>query len=253
MVPNMKIKNDREITAMRAGGRILALILAELEKMIAPGINTMDLEIRAEQLCRKYEVKPAFKGYNNYPYILCTAVNERVVHAFPDPKTVLQTGDLISIDCGVIHQGLYTDQAISVIVGSGSAEVEKFLFTAKEALADGIRQARAGNRVGDISAAIQARVEKNGFGIIKDLVGHGVGFALHEAPQIPNFGPPHQGTILKAGLTLAIEPIISMGSGSIKTLANGWDIVTCDGNVACQVEHTVLVTSGAAEILTSTP
>lgn len=248
----MKIKNEREIAAMRAGGRILALILGELTEMIAPGTNTMDLEIRAAELCRNYEVKPAFKGYQNYPYVLCTSVNENVVHTFPNPKTVLRSGDLLSIDCGVIHQGLYTDQAISVIVGSGSVETEKFLLTAKEALADGIKQARAGNRVGDIGAAIQARVEKNGFSIIKDLVGHGVGFALHEAPQIPNFGLPRQGAVLKAGLTLAIEPIISMGKkGEIKTLANGWDIVTGDGSLACQVEHTVLITSDAAEILTS--
>lgn len=247
----MNIKSPDQIKAMREGGKILAAILEELKKMIFPGTSTMELEKKAAQLFNNYKVQPAFKGYHGYPHILCTSINENVVHTFPSKTAILKAGDIINIDCGVIHKQLYTDHAISAIAGESDVETQRFLTTAYKALEAGISQAVAGNYVGDIGYEIQKVVEEAGFGIIKELVGHGVGKTLHEAPQIPNFGNKGNGNKLYKGMTLAIEPIISMGkSGKIKTLDNGWDIVTVDGSKACQVEHTIVIGDKNAEILT---
>lgn len=246
----MVLKTNQQIEDMRVGGKILAQILSEIKNSLKPGISTMSLEKKAEELFEKFKVKPAFKGFHGYPYILCTSVNENVVHNFPSEKQILQDGDFISIDCGVIYNDLYTDHAVSDIVGKDLNNLKKFLQTAHIALEKGINEAIEGNTVGDIGFAIQEVVEKAGYSIIKDLVGHGVGMDLHESPQIPNFGKKSQGEKLIAGMTLAIEPIISVGSGQIKTLDNGWDIVTKDNSISCQVEHTVLVQKDYAEILT---
>lgn len=243
------IKNTREIESMRKGGAILGKILHALEIMVAPGVTTLDLEKKAESLCKEYDVTPGFKGYHGYPYILCTSINENVVHTFPS-KRALQEGDLINIDCGIIVDQLYTDSAVTVKVGTVSDSVKKLYDTVYEALYAGINQAQAGNRVGFIGETVQKIVERNGFTIIRDLIGHGVGKELHEEPQVPNFGHKNHGPLLEPGMTIAIEPIIAIGSGKIKTLDNNWDIVTVDGGVACQAEHTVLITEGKAEILT---
>ena len=243
------IKTAAEIDSMRKGGAILGKILHTLKEMVAPGVTTMDLEKKAETLCDEHNVKAGFKGYHGYPYILCTSVNENVVHTFPSSYE-LKEGDLINIDCGLIVDDLYTDSAVTVCVGKVSDETKKLYDTVYEALNAGIKQAREGNRVGAIGEAVQKVVESKGFTIIRDLIGHGVGKRLHEEPQVPNFGHKNQGPLLKSGMTIAIEPIIAIGSGKIKTLSNNWDIVTSDGGYACQAEHTVLISEDKAEILT---
>ena len=246
------IKNTQEIGVMREGGGILGLILHELGKMIVPGVATQELNEKAEQLMSKFEVKASFKGYRGYPASICTSVNEEVVHGIPGPRPLLE-GDIITIDCGVFYKGFHTDSAITRGVGQISSEKQKFIATAEKALFKAIKAIRPGIRIKVISGIIQNTVEKNGYSAVRDLVGHGVGQSLHEDPQIPNFVDSDPGPMLQPGMTLAIEPIINMGSYEVKVRRDGWTFVTRDGSPSAQVEHTIAVTEKGAEILTKRP
>lgn len=247
------IKTEREIQAMRQSCKFLALILAELEKYLEPGMSTMDLEIKAEELFKKYQVQPGFKGYKGYPNILCTSVNDEVVHTIPN-KIPLQKGDILSIDCGVLYDQMNSDSAIAVVVGNETApEAQRLVDTCIKALWAGVAQAKAGNHVGDIGHAIQTVVEDAGFSVIEELTGHGIGYTLHEPPYILNYGKAGEGDELLAGMCIAIEPIICMGRPDIETLDDNWTIITEDGSLAIQHEHTLLITKNGHEVLTLRP
>lgn len=246
-------KTQQEIESMRKGGKILAEILHVLENDLEPGMSTLDLEHKAEELFKQYGVRPGFKGYHGYPAILCTSVNNEAVHTIPNDLP-MEKGDILSIDCGVILDNLNTDSAVAVIVGGETEpEAERFVKTCIRALWAGIRQVKPGNKVGDIGFAIEQVVKKAGFTVIPELTGHGIGYQLHEPPHIPNYGKRGKGLALKPGMTIAIEPILSMGSPRIETLEDGWTIVTEDDSLAIQHEHTVLVTESGYEVLTLRP
>ncbi len=233
---------------MEVANRIVAEILAEVKSQVRPGVETRELDELAEACCRKHKVKPAFKGYRGYNHSLCIAVNEEVVHGIPGPRQ-LKAGDLVSLDFGVIHDGFYGDAAITVAVGEVSPQAHLLLKATKESLYAGISEFKVGGRLGDISHAVQTTVEKYGFSVIRQFVGHGIGRALHEDPQIPNFGPKGRGPALRAGMTLAIEPMTSAGSWEVRILADGWTAVTEDGSLAAHFEHTVALTEKGALIL----
>lgn len=248
-----KVKGPEEIKAMRESCRILGLILKELEAIAVPGASTMDLERRAEALCAEYGVRSAFKGYHGYPYVLCTSVNEEVVHTFPKERP-LQKGDILSIDGGVVYKGMVSDSAVAVVVGGESSDVaQRLVETCIKAMWAGIRQVKDGCHIGDIGHAVQTVVEDAGFTVIKELTGHGIGENMHEPPYIMNYGEPGKGTQLKAGMTIAIEPIICTGKDEIETLDDDWTIITTDGSLAIQHEHTVLVTKTGFEVLSLRP
>lgn len=247
---SIHIKNEAEIEAMRKGGKILAQVLKSLEDYLQPGMTTMDLEKKAQELIDGFNVTPGFKGYHGYPACLCTSVNEEAVHTIPSNKK-LNKGDIINVDCGVIYKGLYADSAIALVVGGETdPETQHFVDTTKKALWAGIKQVKPGNRVGDIGNAVQNVVEGAGYSIIKELTGHGIGYNLHEEPHVYNYGKKGKGPALKPGMVIAIEPITAMGSPRIVTLEDGWNIVMEDGKKALQHEHTVLVTETGYEVLT---
>jgi methionyl aminopeptidase len=246
----VSIKTPNQIRAMRESGKFLALILAELEKYLETGMSTMDLELKAEELFKKYGVQPGFKGYHGYPNILCTSVNDEVVHAIPN-KIPMQKGDILSIDCGVIIDGMNSDSAIAAVVGGETVpEAQRLVDTCIAACWKGIGQVKPGNHVGDIGHAIQTLVEDAGFSIIKELTGHGIGTSLHEPPYVLNYGEPGEGEELVPGMCIAIEPIIAMGKPQIETLDDDWTIITRDGSLAIQHEHTMLITERGCEVLT---
>lgn len=250
---SVSIKTDREIKAMRESGKVLGLILAELEKVLEPGMSTLDLEHKAEELFKRYQVQPGFKGYHGYPSILCTSVNDEVVHAIPN-KIPMQKGDILSIDCGVIVDGMNTDSAVAAVVGHETApEAQRLVDVCIEALWKGIAQAKGGAHVGDIGHAIQTHVEAAGFSIIEELTGHGIGYTLHEPPYVLNYGERGEGEELVPGMCIAIEPIICMGRPEIETLDDDWTIITKDGSLAIQHEHTLLITKNGNEVLTLRP
>jgi methionyl aminopeptidase len=246
------IKDKEEIQAMREGGKILGIVLAEIEKMIAPGITTIDLDIKAEELTKKLGGIPSFKGYRGFRHTLCTSINEQVVHGIPGP-VILKEGDILTVDCGVLYKGFHTDSAITKGVGEIDSQKQKFINTCEKALQRAIEAARPGIRVKQLSKIIQEIVEKQGYSPIRDMVGHGVGQKLHEDPCIYNFVNDEPSPVLQQGMTLAIEPIISMGDYHIKTLRDGWTTVTVDGSLAAQIEHTIVITEKGAEILTKRP
>ncbi len=246
----ISIKTPNQIKAMRESCRLLGIILAELEKYMEPGMSTMDLEMKAEELFKKYNAQPGFRGYNGYPYILCTSVNDEVVHAFPN-KIPMQKGDIISIDCGVLHDGMNSDSAIAAVVGGETVpEAQRLVDTCIRALWAGVAQVKPGNHVGDIGHAVQNVVEGAGFSVIKELTGHGIGTTLHEPPYICNYGEPGEGEELVPGMCIAIEPIICNGRPEIETLDDDWTIITSDGSLAIQHEHTLLITEKGHEVLT---
>ncbi len=242
------LKSPAEIAKMEAASRIVAEILAEVQAQVRPGVETRELDLLAEELCRRYEVEPAFKGYRGYPASLCISVNEEVVHGIPGPRK-LKAGDLVSLDFGVRREGYYGDAAVTLAVGEVSPQAQLLLKATEESLYAAIAQAKPGNRLSDLSHATQTVVEKYGFSVIRQFVGHGIGRSLHEEPQIPNFGPPGRGPLLKPGMTLAIEPMTSAGTWQVKILADGWTAVTQDGSLAAHFEHTVAVTDKGALIL----
>lgn len=234
---------------MRAAGRIVAETLALLEDRIKPGVTTAELDRLAERECLRQGGKPAFKGYGGFPYALCASPNDRIVHGFPD-NNPLQEGDILSVDFGVLYKGYYGDSAITLAVGELDEETRRLVTATRESLARAIEKSVAGGRLSDISYAVQSWVEPQGFSVVREFVGHGIGRSLHEAPQIPNYGQPGQGPRLKAGMTLAIEPMINAGLPGVKILEDGWTAVTQDGKRSAHFEHTVAITDNGPEILT---
>jgi len=246
------IKDSDEIKSMREGGKILGLILHELGQHLRPGMTGMDLDAMAEKIMQDYGVLPSFKGFRGYSYVTCININDQVVHGIPTVRE-FKEGDIVTIDCGVIHNGFHTDSAITKGVGTISSDLAKLIHTAEKALNKAIQTARPGIRIREISGVIQDIIEKNGYSIVHDLIGHGIGTHLHEDPQVPNFRDQDPGPILQPGMTIAIEPIFTMGRSQVKTLRDGWTIITVDGSAAVQVEHTIAITNKGCEVLTKRP
>lgn len=242
------IKNESQIEKMRRAGALLHSVLEALRAEIRPGVTTMHLDQMAERLIREAGGIPSFKGFEGFPYSICASVDDQVVHGFASHDRLCK-GQLLSIDCGCILDGWQSDSAFSVLVGGGSAEAQKLIDVTEECFWLGASMARAGNHLGDISHAVQAHAEAHGYGVIRDLTGHGIGQEMHEDPNVPNYGTPGRGVRLQAGMTLAIEPMISMGTWKVRVLDNDWTIVTRDGSLASHYEHTVLVTDGEPEVL----
>ena len=243
------IKSAEEIGKMRRAGALLHQVLEELRKLVEPGVTTAYIDEVAEKLIRDGGAIPSSKGYEGFPSSICASVNDEVVHGFPS-KRVLKEGDLLSIDCTLLLDGWQSDSAFSVAVGKASPETERLIRVTEECFWIGLDKARAGNRIGDIGHAVQEHAEKNGYGVIRDLCGHGIGREMHEEPDVPNYGMPGRGPRLKRGMTICIEPMISAGHYSVHTRANGWDVVTDDGSICSHYEHTVLITDDKPEILT---
>ena len=236
---------------MRRSGHIVREVLDYLRGMVAAGVTTMDLERAAEKRIRELGAKPAFKGYYDYPCVLCTSVKEEIVHGIPSEKRVLKSGDIVSIDCGVVLDGYYGDAAITVPVGDAvKPEVRKLLEVTEASLYKGIEQARVGNAVGDVGAAVQEYVEAHGFSVVREFVGHGIGTKLHEEPQVPNFGARGHGAKLREGMVLAIEPMVNFGKPGARVLDDKWTAVTEDGSCSAHFEHCVAVTKNGPMILT---
>ena len=240
---------------MRQSGKILASVLSELGNWVKPGMSTLEIDLKAEELIRSQGGEPAFKGYNGFTGTACICINEEVVHGVPSADRFIATGDLLTIDCGVTYQGMITDSAITIIVGGKAKDpqVEKLLKTAQKALDKAIEVAKPGIRTTELSKAIEKVVRKEGFGIVETLCGHGVGFEVHEDPYILNYYDGQPGPIMQPGMTFAIEPIITLGSHKTKLMKDGWTIVTKDGSLSVQVEHTIAITDKGAEILTKRP
>ena len=234
---------------MRDAGRIVGQTLQEIKKAIAPGVTTKELDRIADQYIRRSGAVPAFKGYCGFPANICTSINEQVVHGIPGSRQ-LRDGDIISLDIGTKLNGYYGDAAITAPVGDIESELAELLSVTEQALSKGIAQAIEGNRLSDISHAVQLHAESHGYGVVRDYVGHGIGQRMHEDPQIPNYGPPGRGPLLKSGMTLAIEPMINLGSPDVEVLADDWTVVTTDRKVSAHFEHTVAVTAGGPQILT---
>ncbi|MGE5599407.1 MAG: type I methionyl aminopeptidase [Bacteroidota bacterium] len=245
------LKSPSELEKMRCAGRIVVAVLEELAQMARPGITTRYLDARAAELTAKMGGIPSFKGYNGFPANLCVSVNEEVVHGIPGRRRLME-GDILSLDFGAIYDGYHADAAVTVPVGKISAEAEELIRVTREALARGIAAARQGNRVSAISRAIQTYVEAAGYSVVREFVGHGIGQRMHEAPQIPNFvtGFADFNPRLRAGMTLAIEPMVNAGGQYVETKADGWTVVTRDGKLSAHFEHTVVVTGGEPEIIT---
>ncbi|HRT62737.1 MAG TPA: type I methionyl aminopeptidase [Syntrophales bacterium] len=242
------LKSPDEIRKLRASNLLVARILEALKKMIRPGVSTIELDRYCEELALQAGAKPAFKGYRGYPFSLCTSVNEEVVHGMPSERK-LREGDIVSLDFGIYHQGLYGDAAVTVPVGEVSDEARRLMRVTEESLYRAIEQARAGNRIGDISAAIQNHVEAAGYSVVRDLVGHGIGRSLHEEPQVPNYGREGRGIELRPGIVLAIEPMVNAGAHAVKVLKDGWTVVTADGRLSAHFEHSVAIMDGDPFIL----
>jgi len=227
----------------------VASILKELAEDIAPGVSTEALDGKAERLIRKAGGEPAFKGYRGYPKTICASINEQVVHGIPSPDVLLDEGDIISIDVGIVYKGYVGDTAATFPVGAIAGEKERLIRVTRESLYEGIKQARPGMRLSDISHAVQTHVERGGFSVVRDFVGHGIGQKMHEEPQIPNFGVPNRGPRLEAGMVLAIEPMVNAGAYDVMVLEDRWTAVTKDGRPSAHFEHSIAVTDGDAEIL----
>ncbi|GAB4170657.1 MAG: type I methionyl aminopeptidase [Geothermobacteraceae bacterium] len=243
------LKTRRELDKMRVAGRMVAEILAILREKVRPGVTTIELDRLAEKECRKRKAVPAFKGYGGFPFSICASPNEKVVHGFPDAEP-LDEGDILSIDFGVLYDGFYGDSAITLAVGNISKDRQRLLDVTEQSLQCAIEQMQVDNRLGDVSHAVQACVEPEGFSVVREFVGHGIGRKLHESPQVPNFGPAGHGPKLKAGMVLAIEPMINAGRAGVRILDDGWTAVTVDGRDSAHFEHTVALTDNGPEILT---
>lgn len=243
------LKSDRELKIMKQAGKIAAHTLEILKKAIRPGITTQELDKIAEEYILSKGARPAFKGYRGFPATICTSINEQVVHGIPGEHR-LEEGDIISIDVGVVIDGYYGDTAATFPVGKVSREAEELIEITQNCFFEGIKYARKGNRLTDISHAIQNYVESRGCSVVRDYVGHGIGREMHEPPQIPHFGPPGKGPRLEKGMTLAIEPMVNRGGFKVKTMEDNWTVVTVDGSLSAHYEHTVAITDGEPEILT---
>ncbi len=244
----MIIYCKEEISTIRKSNQIVAKILAELGKMITPGVQTKELDEYAELRVKEMNAIPAFKGYRGYPASLCTSINEEIVHGIPSSRR-LRDGDIISLDFGVLYEGYYGDAAVTYPVGEITPKVKKLIKAAEETFYKGMEQMKPGKRISDISFAIQSHVESQGFSVIRAFVGHGIGLSLHEEPQVPNFGPPGRGPKLKSGMVLAIEPMIAMGDWDVEILDDNWTAITRDRSLSAHYEHTVAITQKGPEIL----
>jgi len=244
------VKSQSEIKKIATACRIVAEILESLKDFVRAGISTAEIETYVDREIRKRDAIPAFRGYRGYPSSVCISVNDQVVHGIPSRTIRLQSGDIVSIDLGVILDGFYGDAAITIPIGNVGPDALRLIRVTEDAFHRGIQKAVAGNRVSDISAAIQGYVESNGFSVVRAFVGHGIGRSLHEEPQVPNFGKPGQGPRLKEGMTLAVEPMVNAGGPDIKILDDGWTAVTADGSLSAHFEHTIAITKNGAEILT---
>jgi methionyl aminopeptidase len=242
------LKSPAEIQKMGVANRMVAEILAGLRELVVPGVTLLELDAYAERETLKRKAKPAFKGYSGFPYSLCCSVNEQVVHGMPSSR-VLVSGDIVSLDFGVLYGGFYGDSAITLPVGQISAQAAKLIKVTEESLYEAINLADTSHRLSDLSYAVQVHVEKQGFSVVRDFVGHGIGKDLHEGPQIPNFGAPGKGPRLKVGMVLAIEPMINEKGFDVKVLQDGWTAVTCDGGLSAHFEHTVAITDNGPLIL----
>ena len=243
------LKSKEEIEILRKASRIVAQILMELAESICPGTTTEELDRMAEEKIHKRGASPAFKGYRGYPRTLCASVNEGVIHGIPDHRKIRE-GDIVSLDLGVFYKGYYGDSALTVAVGEVEPLTRHLLRVTEESLWNGIEKGRKGNRLGDISHAVQSHVEKNGFSVVRNFVGHGIGKDLHEAPEIPNFGSPHEGPRLREGMVLCIEPMVNRGGHEVEVLEDGWTTVTKDRSPSAHFEHTIVITEGEPEVLT---
>ena len=246
----VSIKSEREIELMRQAGKILAKVHEELGQAIRPGISTWEINQLGEKLIRQYDCIPNFLNYHGYPASVCVSVNEEVVHGIPKKDVILKEGDIVSLDAGLIYKGYHSDAARTHIVGQVSPEVKKLVEETRNSFFEGIKMAKAGNHLYDISNAIDAYISQFGYGIVRDLVGHGIGTELHEDPQIPNFRQSRRGLKLQPGMTLAIEPMINMGRADVEWLSDDWTVVAEDGLPSAHYENTILITEGEPEILT---
>lgn len=246
-----KVKTDKEIKLMRESGKILSSVLNILERSIAPGMSTKELSAIAAEELKKLGGEPTFKGYQGFPDVLCVSINDEVVHGIPSDKRIIQEGDIVGMDFGVTYQGMVTDSARTVIVGKPKTMGDRLLVErTKASLDEAIAVVKDGVRTGDIGSAVEQYLKKYNYGIVKDLVGHGVGHALHEDPNIPNYGNKGTGPWLNKGMTIAIEPMVTLGTDRVRVAEDGWTILTEDGSRAAHFEHTVLITENGAEILT---
>ena len=242
-------KSRKELDKMRAAGRLVGLVREHLRAMVKPGITTLDLDRAAEQMIRDAGALPTFKGYNGFPFSICASVNEQIVHGFPSDYA-LKEGDIFSIDCGVTLEGFVGDTATTVPVGEIDEEKLKLIRVTEECLERAIEQCRPGNHLGDIGWAVQQHAEANGYSVVRDYVGHGIGRRMHEDPQIPNYGRPGLGPKIKAGYVFAVEPMVNQGTHFTKVLADGWTVVTVDGKPSAHAEHTIAITEDGPEVLT---
>lgn len=243
------LKSPWEIDKLRIANRIVANVLKELSTIVKAGSSTYDLDKIAEEKIKLYGAAPAFKGYHGYPATACISINNEVVHGIPSKKRILENGDLVSIDLGAVYDGYYGDSAISLIVGSDSEVVNGLIDVTRTALLIGIKEAVAGVHLGNISSAIQKYVEDAGFNVVRKFVGHGIGKALHEPPEVPNYGERGYGPVLKEGMVLAIEPMVNAGGPDVRVLEDGWTVVTVDGSLSAHFEHTIAITVNGPEIL----
>jgi methionyl aminopeptidase len=246
----ISIKSEKEIELMRESGRILAMVLEELQGMIKSGISTLDIDRKCSELIKQYNCIPSFLNYNGYPASVCISVNDEVVHGIPSKKRILKDGDIVSLDCGVIYQGFHSDAARTVGVGEISLEAKKLIEITQQSFYEGIKYAKVGHHLNEISEAIQTYVEAHGYSVVRDLVGHGIGRELHEEPQIPNFRQKRRGPKLVEGMTLAIEPMVNAGRYDVYWEDDDWTVVTADGSLSAHYENTVLITNGEPELLT---
>ncbi|HEX4579513.1 MAG TPA: type I methionyl aminopeptidase [Candidatus Dormibacteraeota bacterium] len=252
MAGAFRLKKPEEVEKMRASGKILGACLAHLAAEVRDGITTLDLDRQAETFIRDHGCIPGFLGYQGFPNSLCVSVNEEVVHGIPGAR-VIRDGDLVSLDCGLILDGWWADSGLSVPCGEASPEVTSLIQVTREALERGIAQARAGNHIGDIGHAVQTYAEAQGYSLVREYVGHGIGRDMHEAPQVPNYGQPGTGNELKPGYVLAIEPMVNLGRPEVRVLDDDWTVVTVDGRLSCYFEHTVAITENGPEVLTARP
>ncbi|HWA39984.1 MAG TPA: type I methionyl aminopeptidase [Gemmatimonadales bacterium] len=245
------LKSRAEIDTMRAAGRIVFGVLDELKQHVRPGISTWDLDKIAEEYIRAHGAIPSFKGLYGFPATICASISEEIVHGIPSRKRVLADGNVFTADVGAMLDGLHADSAYTYPVGEVSPEATRLLKVTEESLYAGIKEARAGNHIGDIGHAVQSVAEGAGFGVVRELVGHGIGRTFHEEPQVPNYGKPKRGPLLKVGMTIAIEPMITAGDPATRTLDDKWTVVTLDGSLSAHFEHTIAVTEKGPEILTA--
>ena len=246
----VKLKTKEEIALMRESAQLVSKTLGMLAAEIKPGISPLKLDSLAEEFIRDHKAIPGFKGLYGFPNTLCTSLNQQVVHGIPNDQP-LNDGDIISVDCGALKNGFYGDQAYTFMVGEVGEEIRQLIQVTKECLIKGIEEAKAGNRIGDIGFAIQQHAENHGYGVVRELVGHGIGRKMHEAPEVPNFGKRGRGSKLRNGMTLAIEPMINLGTKHVKQMNDGWTIVTADAKPSAHFEHDVAIVNGQPEILTT--